>query len=63
MSKRKYVYYTTEELAYICSMYDTMNKHDIAYAIDRNYRCVLTLANKLKKNGDFEFYKKLAKKF
>ena len=51
--------YTVKELAYLCSMWDTMKKADIAMALGRTHSTVLTKAYYLKKIGQFEHYKKL----
>lgn len=51
--------FTVKELAYMCSMWDSMKKADIAMALGRTHGTVLSKAYSLKKNGQFEYYKKL----
>ncbi|WP_202882543.1 DNA-entry nuclease [Gracilibacillus saliphilus] len=52
--------WTVDELIYMCSMWDVTKKADIALALGRTHASVLTQADKLRKSGDFEYYKKLA---
>lgn len=52
----------TEDLIYMCSMWDGTKKADIAMALGRTISTVLTKKYELKKNGKFDYYKKLGKK-
>ncbi|QVK19781.1 hypothetical protein KHQ81_15645 (plasmid) [Mycoplasmatota bacterium] len=54
-------HWTTEELCYMCSMWDSRKKADIALALGRTHGSVLTMAYQLRKKGKFEYYKKLGK--
>ena len=51
--------YTLKELAYMCAMWDSMKKADIALALGRTHNTVLSKVHKLRKNGEFEHYKEL----
>lgn len=50
--------FTTNELVYLCSMWDSMKKQDIALAMGRTHGAVLTMAHTVRKSGQFESYKK-----
>lgn len=51
--------WTVQELIYLCSSWDGMKKADIAAALGRTHSTVLTTANQLRKEGKFDYYKKL----
>lgn len=53
--------FTVSDLVYLCGMYDSMKKADIAMALGRTHATVLSKANELRKSGQFEFYKNLSK--
>lgn len=55
--------YKTRDLVYLCIMWESMKKADIAAALGRTPGAVLAKANELKKNGLYETYKKMADKF
>lgn len=54
--------FTVKELAYMCSMWNSMKKADIAFALGRTHSTILTKAYSLKRSGQFEHYKKLGSK-
>lgn len=51
--------FTVKELAYMCAMWDGMKKADIAMALGRTHGTVLSKVYQLKKNGQFEHYRKM----
>ncbi len=51
--------WTTADLIYLCSSWDGAKKADIAMALGRTHGTVLSMAHSLRKNGQFEHYKKL----
>lgn len=51
--------FTEEDLAYMCAMWDSTKKADIALALGRTHGTILSKAHALKKSGKFEHYKKL----
>lgn len=53
--------FTKEELVYLCSMYGSMKKADLAMALGRTHSTIMSKAYALRKNGLFEHYKKLGK--
>lgn len=53
--------FTKEDLMYMCSMWDSMKKADIALALGKTHATILSKANYLRKIGLFEHYKKLGK--
>jgi len=53
--------FTEDDLAYMCSMWDGMKKIDIALALGKTYRTVISKAYTLRKRGTFEHYKQLGK--
>lgn len=54
--------FTKEDLIYMCSMWDSMKKADIAMALGKTHGTVLSKAHLLRKNGRFEYYKKLGQR-
>lgn len=53
--------FTKDDLVYMCSMWDSMKKADIAMALGKTHGAVLSKAYSLRKNGLFNYYKKLGK--
>ncbi len=51
--------FTTGDLIYMCSMWDSMKKANIAMALGRTHSTILTKAYELRKSGLFDYYKKL----
>ena len=51
--------FTTKELAYMCSVYHSKKKADIAMALGRTHSTILSKAHELKKAGLFEHYKNM----
>ena len=51
--------YTVEELAYMCSMRESMKVKDIAMALERTPGSITSQIYLLKKNNDFEKYKEM----
>lgn len=51
--------WTIEELIFLCSSWNGMKKADIALALGRTHGTVLSKAYYLKKNRQFDYYKKL----
>lgn len=54
--------FTVKELSYMCSVWDSMKKADIALALGRTHGTVLSKAADLRKNGQFDYYRKLGKR-
>lgn len=54
--------FTKDDLIYMCSMWDSMKKADIAMALGKTVGTVLTKKYYLKKIGLFEYYKKLGQR-
>lgn len=54
--------FTRDDLIYMCSMWDGMKKADIALALGRTLGTVLAKKYELKKDGRFEYYKKLGQR-
>ena len=50
--------FTTCDLAYMCSMWESMKKQDIALALGRTHGAVLSMADRLRKSSQFDQYKK-----
>lgn len=55
-------HYTKDDLIYMCSMWDSMKKADIAMALGKTHSSVLSKVYYLRKVGLFEHYKNLGKK-
>lgn len=53
--------FTKDDYIYMCSMWDSMKKADIAMALGKTVGTVLSKKYYLKKVGLFEYYKKLGK--
>jgi hypothetical protein len=53
--------FTEEDLAYMCSMWDSRGKADIAMALGRTHGTVLSKAYQLRKTGRFDYYRALEK--
>lgn len=53
--------FTTNDLIYLCSNYETMDKATIALALGRTHSTILSKAYQLRKAGQFEYYKSLGK--
>ena len=51
--------FTKDDLIYMCSMWDSMKKVDIAMALGKTHGAVLSKVYELRKNGLFDYYKKL----
>jgi hypothetical protein len=49
--------FTVKELAYLCIMWESMKKADIAMALGRTHGTVLSKAYMLKKTGQFNHFK------
>lgn len=50
-----------EEKAYMCAMWESTKKADIAMALGRTHGTVLSQAYTLRKQGLFDYYKRLGK--
>lgn len=55
--------YTKDELMYICSMWDYMDHFDISLAIGKTQASIENKVYILKKQGLFEHYRMLGKRF
>ncbi|MBY6877925.1 hypothetical protein EXM98_04165 [Clostridium botulinum] len=53
--------FTKDDLIYMCSMWDSMQKADIAMALGRTHGTILSKKYYLKKIGLFDYYKRLGK--
>lgn len=53
--------FTEEDLAYMCAVYDSGTKRDIALALGRTESTVLAKAYELRKKGLFDKYKAMGK--
>lgn len=53
--------FTEDDKAYMCSMWDSMAKSEIAYALGRTLGATLSKKWHLVKTNQFEHYKKLGK--
>ncbi|NFM30656.1 hypothetical protein FDC02_04970 [Clostridium botulinum] len=53
--------FTKDDLIYMCSMWDSMKKADIAMALGRTHSTILSKKYYLKKIGLFDYYKRLGK--
>lgn len=51
--------YTIQELAYICSMYESATRRQVSMAVGRTEGTVAQLVQILRKRNQFEFYKNL----
>lgn len=51
--------FTVQELIYMCSMWASTKKADIAAALGRTHGTVLSKAYDLRKSGEFEYYRLL----
>ncbi|MCQ4924976.1 hypothetical protein NE686_17885 [Tissierella carlieri] len=51
--------FSKDDLIYMCSMWDSMKKADIAMALGKTHGTVLSKAYKLRKNGLFDYYRSL----
>ncbi|MER2005847.1 MAG: DNA-entry nuclease [Psychrobacillus sp.] len=51
--------FTVKELSYMCAMWNSMKKADIALALGRTHGTVLSKAHQLRKSGQFEHFKNL----
>jgi hypothetical protein len=54
--------FTTQELIYMCSMWSGTKKSNIALALGRTHGTVLSKVYLLKKNGQFEHFRKLGER-
>lgn len=54
-----YKSYTTKDLAYMCCFYGVISSREIAVALGRTQKSVLNKVARLRKNGEFEAYKKM----
>lgn len=61
VNQRKY--FTEEELAYICFVWGSSKKRDIALVLGRTHGSILTKVNLLEKNGQFDYFKGLGRSF
>lgn len=53
--------FTKDDLIYMCSMWDSMKKADIAMALGRTHSTILSKKYYLKKIGLFDYYKRLGR--
>lgn len=53
--------YSEEEKAYMCAMWDHMNKADIALALERTPGTISNQVYLLKKQHKFEYYRQMGK--
>ncbi|WP_142415459.1 hypothetical protein [Hathewaya massiliensis] len=51
--------FTKDDLIYMCSMWDSMKKADIAMALGKTHGTVLAKVYELRKKKLFDYYKKL----
>lgn len=53
--------WTTKEVIYLCGMWESTKKRDIALALGRTEGTCLTKVHNLKRSGDFERFRKMFK--
>lgn len=51
--------WSTDDLIYLCSMWESTHKATIAAALGRTHGTVLTKGHELRKGGQFERYKEM----
>lgn len=54
--------FSEDDLIYMCSMWDSTKKEDIALALGKTYGSVITKAYYLRKTGQFNYYKTIGQK-
>lgn len=54
--------YTLDDLIYMCSMWDSMKKAEIALALGKTHSSVLNKVHDLRKQGMFKYYKSLGER-
>lgn len=54
--------FSRDDLIYMCCMWDSMKKADIAAALGKTHGAVLTKAYLLRKKRSFNYYRRLGKK-
>ena len=59
MCSRHYHAFTTKELAYLCYWYGNVSSREIALALGRTQKSILNKAERLKKSGQFDSYKRM----
>lgn len=59
MCLRHYHAFTTKELAYLCYWYGNVSSREIALALGRTQKSILNKAERLKKSGQFDSYKRM----
>lgn len=50
--------YTTKDLIYICQWYGVISSREIALALGRTQKSILNKVVRLKKSGEYDYYKK-----
>ncbi len=60
MCERHYKPFTTNELVYLCQYYGNISSRELAMALGRTQKAILNKISKMKKSGEYEFYKKIA---
>ena len=53
--------WSLKDIIYLCGMWDSTRKKDIALALGRTENTCLSRAHDIKKSGDFDKYKKMFK--
>lgn len=59
MCSKHYSSFTTKELAYMCHWYGSVSSREIALALGRTQKSILNKAERLKKSGQFDVYKRM----
>lgn len=52
--------YTTSDLMYICRWYGINSSREIALALGRTQKSILNKVEKLKRSGEYDYYKNAA---
>ena len=56
---KHYRAFTTKELAYLCYWYGNVSSREIPLALGRTQKSILNKAERLKKSGQFDSYKRM----
>jgi hypothetical protein len=54
--------WSREDLIYLCSMYGSTKKADLALALGRTHAATMAQVYVLRKKGEFEYYKQLGRR-
>ena len=59
LCSRHYCNYTTGELSYLCYWYGQVSSREIALALGRTQKSILNKAERLKKSGQFDEFRRM----